>query len=198
MKKYFYSDGKEKQGPFSYEELRNENINKDTLIWFEGLEDWIPAKNIKELEEILQLIPPSIPINEIESNSDDKESKEKVEDSVFDKENHKNDSKSKPGMFSNSFSFEGRIRRTEYGISLIVYVIISTIINLILESSTDAAILVLGYIPMLWFLWAQGAKRCHDMGKIGWYQIIPFYVLWMLFFQGEAGFINQYGRNPKM
>ena len=55
----------------------------------------------------------------------------------------------------------------------------------------------LAIIPMLWFLWAQGAKRCHDMDKNGWFQIIPFYVLWMIFIEGDS-FLNKYGDNPKL
>jgi hypothetical protein len=34
------------------------------------------------------------------------------------------------------------------------------------------------------------------MGQSGWFQIIPFYVLWMIFASGEKG-INKYGVNPK-
>jgi uncharacterized membrane protein YhaH (DUF805 family) len=198
MKKYFYSDGKEKQGPFSFEELKNENITRETLIWFEGLEDWIPAQDIKEIEEILQLIPPPIPSKETNVTSENIESGKKIDDSANNIENPKTISSDKIGMFSNSFSFEGRIRRTEYGISFIIYLIIFTIVNLIIESNVEASIIILVYIPLLWFLWAQGAKRCHDMGNSGWYQIIPFYVLWMIFADGEKGLINKYGRNPKI
>jgi uncharacterized RDD family membrane protein YckC len=60
MKKYFYSDGKKQYGPFSFSELKQQDINPDTLIWFAGLEDWTPAKDLVELEEILQLSPPPI------------------------------------------------------------------------------------------------------------------------------------------
>jgi uncharacterized membrane protein YhaH (DUF805 family) len=56
--------------------------------------------------------------------------------------------------------------------------------------------LIIAYIPMLWFLWAQGAKRCHDRGNSGFYQIIPFYGFWMLFADSEKG-VNEYGPNPK-
>lgn len=52
------------------------------------------------------------------------------------------------------------------------------------------------FFPALWFLWAQGAKRCHDRGNSGWYQIIPFYGLWMLFADGEEC-ENEYGVDPK-
>ncbi|MDR0798218.1 MAG: DUF805 domain-containing protein, partial [Dysgonamonadaceae bacterium] len=48
----------------------------------------------------------------------------------------------------------------------------------------------------LWFLWAQGAKRCHDRDRTGWYQMIPFYFLWLIFADGEYG-ENDYGPNPK-
>jgi uncharacterized membrane protein YhaH (DUF805 family) len=99
-------------------------------------------------------------------------------------------------MFKNPFSFEGRIRRTEYGVSFIIYAVIAVIINAIMASSRDAGIFGLAYIPMLWFLWAQGAKRCHDVGNSGWWQLIPFYALWLLFQDGQAG-SNQYGDNPK-
>lgn len=101
-------------------------------------------------------------------------------------------------MFKNPFSFKGRIRRTEYGITFILYVILAVIINLIMEEGRDsgAVLLSLAYIPMLWLLWAQGAKRCHDLNNSGWYQIIPFYVLWMIFQSGNP-VLNSYGNNPK-
>lgn len=100
-------------------------------------------------------------------------------------------------MFKNPFSFYGRIRRTEYGLSLIIYALLVTIINVIItESSGGAGILGLGYIPMIWFLLAQGAKRCHDLSNSGWFQLIPFYGFWLLFQDGQLG-ENEYGENPK-
>ena len=197
MKKYFYSDGKEKKGPYSFEELKNEDINKDTLVWFEGLEDWKPVKEIKELEEILQLTPPPITINEIETDSINNESEERIEDSATNGKTNESYNRRKRGMFSNPFSAEGRIRRTEYGISLIIYFIIYMIVFAIMETEEEAAILGLAYIAMLWFILAQGAKRCHDMGYSGWYQIIPLFVIWMLFAKGEQGIRNEYGINPR-
>ena len=98
-------------------------------------------------------------------------------------------------MFENPFSFTGRIRRTEYGLSVIVYAILVNFIGAI-AGTADLEVLNLLIIPLLWFYLAQGAKRCHDLGNSGWFQIIPFYGLWMLFAPGKEG-PNRYGDDPK-
>ena len=198
MKHYFYSDGEKQKGPFTFEQLKNENIEKETLIWFEGLDDWKPAKDIRELDEIFELNPPPIPQNDFnttEESSEPKDTNEKAFDTSNESESFV---RQKQGMFSKPFSFEGRIRRTEYGISFIIYFVIAMIVRVVLESGGDeTAIIGLAYIPMLWFLWAQGGIRCHDLGNNGWWQIIPFYVFWLIFAKGEFGIANQYGANPK-
>lgn len=99
-------------------------------------------------------------------------------------------------MFKNPFSFDGRIRRLEYGISYIIYFVALGTLSVIMEGNEDYTFLLILYIPILWFLFAQGAKRCHDRGNSGGYQIIPFYVLWMLFADSMYG-ENEYGKNPK-
>ena len=107
---------------------------------------------------------------------------------------------SNKGMFKRPFSFNGRIRRTEYCLSFIIYMIWYGVINAMMETpepSLGASLFVLiSFIPMIWFLWAQNAKRCHDRGNSGWYQIIPFYVFVLMFGGSEEG-SNEYGDNPK-
>ena len=190
MKKYFYSDGKVKQGPLSLDEIKQENITKETLIWFEGLDDWKPAKEFDELKSILELQPPPIISGGIN------ESTETVKDVVNTTQDFESQSRlNKKGMFLSPFSFDGRIRRTEFGISAIIYLFVSAFVNETAKSG-EVPIIGLVYIPMLWFYWAQGAKRCHDLGKNGWWQIIPFYFFWQLFQNGKPG-SNEYGHNPK-
>lgn len=100
-------------------------------------------------------------------------------------------------MFKNPFSFNGRIRRLEFGISYLIYMAtIYGVLGISYVSEQFGLILMMLYIPAVWFLLAQGAKRCHDRDNSGWYQIIPFYMLWMLFAEGFSG-KNQYGPNPK-
>jgi len=109
-------------------------------------------------------------------------------------------------MFKRPFSFDGRIRRLEYGLSLIIfyaYMFIIVFASQLFLSPTDPAnatleplVMLLAMVPGYWFLIAQNAKRCHDLGNSGWFQLIPLYGLWLLFANGENG-ENRFGRNPK-
>jgi uncharacterized membrane protein YhaH (DUF805 family) len=99
-------------------------------------------------------------------------------------------------MFQNPFSFEGRIRRTEFGISCIIYAFAYGVLTAIAMSGDLGSVVFIFFIPVLWFLWAQAAKRCHDVGNSGWWQLIPLYAFWLLFQDGHPG-SNQYGANPK-
>jgi uncharacterized membrane protein YhaH (DUF805 family) len=99
-------------------------------------------------------------------------------------------------MFKAPFSFDGRIRRTEFGLTYIIYGVSAVIISLIMEINENLSFLGILFIPAIWFFIAQGAKRCHDRGNTGWYQIIPLYGFWMLFADSENG-ENEYGLNPK-
>jgi hypothetical protein len=193
LKKYFYSDGKEKFGPLGFEELKKENILNETLIWYEGLDSWTPAKEIDEIKPILELKPPPILSEEKNESSELEESSTSKVILNLDKEidEHPKSRPTKNDQSFNPFSFDGRIGRKEYLISFIIYFVTATIVGEVVESG-EAPIIGLAYIPMLWFLWSQGAKRCHDVGKGGWWQFIPFYLFWLLFQEGQSG-INEYG-----
>lgn len=109
-------------------------------------------------------------------------------------ENSKKNPIDKQGMFNNLFSFDGRIRRTEYGISLIIWFAYIFICAFVFRQNLDVYKVL--FYSSYWFLWSQGAKRSHDLGNSGWWQIIPFYMLWLLFQDGEIG-ENKYGQDPK-
>ena len=99
-------------------------------------------------------------------------------------------------MFKKPFSFNGRIRRTEFGLSYLIYILTAILMSFITDAGEITSLFALALIPLLWFMIAQGAKRCHDRGNSGWFQIIPFYGLWMLFADSDYG-DNEYGPNPK-
>ena len=163
-------------GPYDVATLITK-IDRNTLVWREGIE-WIKASEVMELKKFF----PEPVIKVIEKEIIAKTS------------NHSETITSSPNkMFSAAFSFGGRIRRTEYGLSFIIYIFSYVIIMGLVEASS---VFGLVHVPLLWFIWAQGAKRCHDRGNSGWYQIIPLYVLWMIFAEGEK-VQNEYGNSPK-
>lgn len=103
------------------------------------------------------------------------------------------------GNPKNPFSFKGRVRRTTYWITNIICNIIGFILGEFGEGGLDDAGLVIYFLlllPLCWVYLAVAAKRCHDLGHNGWWQIIPFYSLWLAFQKGQSG-TNEYGPNPK-
>jgi hypothetical protein len=64
MRKYFYTDGVTKYGPFSKEELKSKTITRSTKVWYYGLDQWTEINKIDELNDIFVGIPPELkPLN---------------------------------------------------------------------------------------------------------------------------------------
>jgi uncharacterized membrane protein YhaH (DUF805 family) len=173
--KYYYSENGATLGPHSLSQLL-ERIDAETLVYREGIE-WTNAKAIDELKKFFK----------------EQQVKEEYASNIAQFASITESLIEPRKMFAAPFSFEGRIRRLEHGISTIIYYIIYFIV---LGISTEAPIMGLAMIPIIWFILAQGAKRCHDRGNSGWYQIIPFYIFWMLFAEGDKE-ANEYGNPPK-
>lgn len=63
MNQFYYSDGKNQLGPFSFDELKTKNITKETLVWYEGLPEWTEAGKLELLSILLKPVPPPITKN---------------------------------------------------------------------------------------------------------------------------------------
>lgn len=74
MKQYYYSNSKEQFGPFSLDDLKKQNINKETWIWYDGLDDWKKASEIEELKDVLNSAPPPIKTNNNQHSNSSKQS----------------------------------------------------------------------------------------------------------------------------
>jgi|GEM_PF-5634933 len=55
---YFVIRNNKKEGPFKLAQLSEKNINRKTLVWKEGLDDWVEASSLPELEELIKNEPP--------------------------------------------------------------------------------------------------------------------------------------------
>lgn len=96
------------------------------------------------------------------------------------------------------FSFKGRIGRVQLILSYVVgfvawfasYALSEP--NLGFNSNVLLAFLAFTAI-IFWFLCAQRAKRCHDLGKSGAWMFVPFWNVLLFFAEGEKQ-DNQYGQ----
>ncbi len=101
------------------------------------------------------------------------------------------------------FRFKGRVGRLQYWLTLfggllvfcLLIAITSVLIDYTYDDRTPTLFVLCG---ILWYAFysymvlAIGAKRCHDLGHSGWFQLIPYYFLVMLFSYGDH-YNNEYG-----
>jgi hypothetical protein len=58
MKQYYIHNGQSEIGPLNQDELKAHQLNKNTPVWYEGLENWTTAGNIDSLRSYFQSTPP--------------------------------------------------------------------------------------------------------------------------------------------
>lgn len=103
------------------------------------------------------------------------------------------------GIFNDIFSITGRIRRKEYWISMFMFTIVYCIFMYFVKRFVDPPFvmtLLLSFIISIPF-YSQGIKRCHDLGKSGWWIFVPIFNPFYLLFEEGENCVNEYGTNPK-
>ena len=106
------------------------------------------------------------------------------------------------GAYKKYADFTGRARRQEFWMFILFYFIVSIVLGII-DSILGMQILGLLFslgslIPSL----AIGARRLHDTGRSGWWQllyIIPLIglIIMIVFLVQDSQPDNEYGPNPK-
>jgi uncharacterized membrane protein YhaH (DUF805 family) len=99
-------------------------------------------------------------------------------------------------VLKNYVNFNGRARRSEYWYFVLFNFLItmalggvSYVINsMLLYNIYSVAVL----LPSI----AVGVRRMHDVGKSGWFLLIPLYNLYLACSEGDKG-ENEYGYDPK-
>lgn len=92
--------------------------------------------------------------------------------------------------------FNGRARRSEYWYFFLFNLIISVVLGVI------GGVIHFKYIGNLYSLavllpgLAVGIRRMHDVGKSGWFILIPIYNIILAATEGTKG-DNEYGPDPK-
>ena len=100
--------------------------------------------------------------------------------------------------------FKGRARRQEFWMYIVFYIVIGVVLGII-DSFIGIRILggIFGLAVLIPSL-AVGARRLHDTGKSGWFQLlglIPFVgIIILIVFWAQEGVPeeNKWGANPKV
>jgi len=109
--------------------------------------------------------------------------------------------------FINAFKqfaeFNGRATRTEYWMFVLFYVI-SVVILSVIDAALGAEYLttiftLVALIPNI----SLGARRLHDTGRTGWWQLIGLIpllgaIVLLIFFVQESHEANEYGAKPRI
>ena len=99
-------------------------------------------------------------------------------------------------VLQNYFNLNGRARRSEYWYFVIFNVIISVTLTVFGEFTGLSIISSIYTLAMLAPSIAVAVRRMHDVGKSGWFVLIPIYNLVLAVTEGNKG-TNEYGPDPK-
>jgi hypothetical protein len=86
MHEYHYSLEGKTFGPVSLEQLKGLSIKKDTLVWRDGLVNWVKAESLEELKDLFKVEPPPLrptppPLNHsiaVQSSQEEEEKRERI------------------------------------------------------------------------------------------------------------------------
>lgn len=159
-----------------------------------------PGKTPRRYWPFYKIVKPKPTIEKVSANF------EKVSEEVPKRSDNSRKSDKLPinnskGMFRRIFTWKGRISRTEYCITYILYLIcyfcLPVYIGMTSRYDSGYGVFFFAVFIMV-VLILQGIKRCHDMGHSGWFILIPvFNPIWLMFSPSDDD-VNEYGTNPKI
>lgn len=92
--------------------------------------------------------------------------------------------------------FNGRARRKEYWMFILFNLIISFVLRLVGDPMETTSLRNIYSLAVLIPSIAVGVRRMHDVGKSGWFLLIPIYNFILSVSDGDTG-NNEYGDDPK-
>ena len=75
--------------------------------------------------------------------------------------------------------FKGRSNKLQYNSFLLFYILVDLLINLVNPNALVINNLIMGalLVPLI----AVEIRRSHDVGKSGWWILVPFYSIYLMF-----------------
>jgi uncharacterized membrane protein YhaH (DUF805 family) len=100
-------------------------------------------------------------------------------------------------VLQNYVTFSGRARRKEYWMFILFNTIFASVFGFVCGLIGVPDLANLYTLAILLPSIAVGVRRMHDVGKSGWFLLIPIYNFILAVTEGEKG-ENQYGQDPKV
>ena len=102
------------------------------------------------------------------------------------------------GALKKYADFNGRARRKEYWMFVLIYMVINVILAVL---GMDIISMIVGLALLIPSI-SIGARRLHDTGRSGWWQLIYFVpliglIVMIVFLVQDSHDDNDYGVNPK-
>jgi len=97
--------------------------------------------------------------------------------------------------WQNYVNFEGRSSRKEYWYFVLFNILSSWLVGFIARATGIMELSMLYSLAALLPGLAVGVRRMHDVGKSGWFILIPIYNLVLYCTEGDKG-NNEYGEEP--
>ena len=99
-------------------------------------------------------------------------------------------------VLQNYATFSGRARRSEYWFFVLFNLIISFVFGFVCGLMQVPQLAIIYTLAVLIPSIAVAVRRMHDVGKSGWFLLIPIYNLILACTEGVKG-DNEYGADPK-
>jgi uncharacterized membrane protein YhaH (DUF805 family) len=166
----YYLDGaRNQQGPVPADEIarliRSGTIRRDTMIWYAGMPDWLPASQVREFAPLFaQAAPPPRPAA--------------AQYAQYDAAKRMGFIGAIKTCFYKYADFKGRARRPEYWWWTLFNVLLSiplALLDVAIEGANGRGMLSnLVSLALLLPSLAVGARRLHDTDRRGWWQLLWF------------------------
>ncbi len=103
--------------------------------------------------------------------------------------------------FRHYADFKGRATRQQFWMFVLFYLIIAIVLNIVDALIGLPLLSTIFSLAMLIPSWAYGARRLHDTGRSGWWQLIILvpvlgFILLIVFWAQASHGDNQYGSAP--
>lgn len=98
-------------------------------------------------------------------------------------------------VWQNYANFKGRASRSEYWYFTLFHFIVAMLLAYVTQSTQNLWPYTIYMLAALLPSLAVAVRRMHDVGKSGWYCLIPIYNLILALTASQPG-DNQYGPNP--